>query len=82
MAAITAHYGASTDGYKLIYYYGQALGAKGAVDQPTPPEWELFDLQKDFREMKSIYGDPTYAKVEKELKCELKRLRLQYRDST
>ncbi len=79
---VTAHYGVRTERYKLIYYYGQALGSKGAVDQSTPPEWELFDLQKDPREMKSIYGDPAYAKVEKELKAELERLRTQYQDLT
>ena len=79
---VTAHYGVRTSRYKLIYYYGQALGAKGAVDQPTPPEWELFDLQKDPREMKNVYGESTYAKVEKELKAELERLRTHYRDLT
>ena len=33
--------------FKLIYYYGQSLGSSGAVDEPTVPEWELFDLQDD-----------------------------------
>jgi arylsulfatase A-like enzyme len=79
---VTAHYGVRTDRYKLIYYYGQALGATGAVEQPTPPEWELFDLRKDPREMKSVYGDPAYAKVEKNLKAELARLRSHYQDLT
>ena len=40
-----------TERYKLIYYYGEALGAGGAIDRSTPPEWELFDLEKD------PYGD-------------------------
>ena len=68
--------------YKLIYYYGKALGSSGAVDQPTPPEWELFDLVKDPREMKNVYGDPAYAKVTAELKTELERLREKYQDKT
>ncbi|MCC6537789.1 MAG: sulfatase [Bryobacterales bacterium] len=77
---VTAHYGVRTHTHKLIYYYGQALGSKGAVDQPTPPEWEMFDLVKDPREMKNVYGDPAYASVEAELKAELNRLRTHYRD--
>ncbi len=77
---VTAHYGVRTRTHKLIYYYGQALGAKGAVDQPTPPEWEMFDLAKDPREMKNVYGDPAYAKVTAELKAELERLRAKYQD--
>jgi len=78
---VTAHYGVRTRTHKLIYYYGQALGSKGAVDQPTPPEWEMFDLVKDPREMKNVYGDPAYAKVTAELKAELERLRRKYQDS-
>ena len=70
---VTAHYGVRTLRHKLVYYYGQALGKSGAVDRPTPPEWELFDLQKAPREMKNVYGDPAYAKVTGELKTELAR---------
>ncbi|MCG9133222.1 hypothetical protein J5I95_16225 [Candidatus Poribacteria bacterium] len=39
---IPAYYGVRTERYKLIYYYGEALGAGGAIDRATPPEWELF----------------------------------------
>jgi arylsulfatase A-like enzyme len=77
---VTAHYGVRTRTHKLIYYYGQALGSKGAVDTPTPPEWELFDLIKDPREMKNVYGDPAYAKITAKLEAELERLREKYRD--
>ena len=58
---VTAHYGIRTHRYKLIFYYGKALGASGAVDKDTPPEWEFFDLQKDPREMKNAYSDPAYS---------------------
>jgi arylsulfatase A-like enzyme len=78
---VTAHYGVRSHTHKLIYYYGQALGKKGAVDKPTPPEWELFDLVKDPREMKNVYGDPAYAKVTAELKKEMERLRAYYQDT-
>lgn len=78
---VTAHYGVRTHRYKLIYYYGQSLGKKGAVDKPTPPEWELFDLEKDPREMKNLYGDPAYAKITADLKKELERLRDYYQET-
>ena len=78
---VTAHYGVRTHKHKLIYYYGQALGKRGAVDQPTPPEWEMFDLEKDPREMKNVYDDPSYARVRDELKTELYRLKKHYEDT-
>jgi arylsulfatase A-like enzyme len=78
---VTAHYGVRTHQHKLIYYYGQALGKSGAVDKSTPPEWELFDLQKDPREMNNVYGNPAYAQVVVNLKSELERLRTYYSDT-
>ena len=62
---VQAHVGVRTDRHKLVYYY--PVG-----------EWELFDLEKDPHEMKSVYGDPRYAKIEAGLKVELDRLRAQY----
>ena len=44
---VYAHYGVRTLRYKLIYYYADALGQPGAIDEPKEPEWELFDLEKD-----------------------------------
>jgi len=72
---VAAHYGIRTEDYKLIFYYGLPLNAAGAVDKPTPPEWELFDLKKDPNEMNSVYDDPAYADVVKNLKSELLRLK-------
>ncbi|HUT18927.1 MAG TPA: sulfatase/phosphatase domain-containing protein, partial [Anaerolineae bacterium] len=40
---VYAHYGVRTEQHKLIYYYAQALGTPGAIDEDKPPEWELFD---------------------------------------
>jgi arylsulfatase A-like enzyme len=71
---VYAHYGIRTMRYKLIYYYADALGQPGAVDEPKEPEWELFDLEKDPYEMKNVYDDPEYADVVRELKAELRRL--------
>ena len=56
-----------TDRYKLVRFYD--------FDNPAFEEWELFDLKTDPQEMKSVYGDPAYAKVQAELHEELKRLR-------
>ena len=71
---VCAHYGVRTLRYKLIYYYGDPLGQEGAVGPVTEPEWELFDLDKDPRELNSVYADPDYAEVVAALKAELKRL--------
>ena len=59
---VQPHYGVRTERYKLIYF--------NRIDC-----WELFDLQKDPHELKSVYGDPKYAKIQKELTDELYRLR-------
>src|SRR5262245_400656 len=61
------HYGVRTDRYKLIHFY--------KIDA-----WELFDLQKDPHELKSVYRDPAYAATVAEMKQELKRLMELYKD--
>ncbi|HID21219.1 MAG TPA: DUF4976 domain-containing protein, partial [Planctomycetaceae bacterium] len=37
--------------------------------------WELYDLQQDPKELRSVYGDPRYSQVQKRLLAELARLR-------
>ena len=61
---VQPHYGVVTDRYKLVRFY--AMG---------PDYMELYDLQKDPNEMKSVFGDPAYAKVTADLQKELARLR-------
>lgn len=63
---VARHYGVRTDRYKLIHFY-------------QTNEWELFDLQKDPHELKSVYADPEYQNVVKELKTEVDRLRDHYK---
>jgi arylsulfatase A-like enzyme len=58
------HYGVVTQRYKLVYFY-----------EPEADYWELFDLQKDPKELRSVYGQADYADVQKKLHEELKRLR-------
>ncbi len=69
--SVRRHYGVRTERYKLIHYY-----------EPEVNEWELFDLEKDPKELHSLYSDPEYAEIVTELKRELKRLREKYRDDT
>jgi Arylsulfatase A and related enzymes len=78
---VPAHYGVRTRQYKLIYYYGKPLGMKGAQDPPTKPEWELFDVRKDPREMKNLYSDPAYKNVVDKLKTELNKLQQELGDA-
>lgn len=68
---VAAHYGIRTKRYKLIYYYGEALGTAGSIDIPTEPEWEFFDLEKDPYEMNNCYKDEAYALIIEDLKSEL-----------
>ncbi|MCD6376488.1 MAG: sulfatase [Caldisericaceae bacterium] len=77
---VAAHYGIRTQHYKLIFYYGLPLDATGAVPEPTPPEWELFDLEKDPHEMNNVYNDPAYQDIVKQLKNELLKLKEKYDD--
>jgi len=90
---IPAHYGIRTDRYKLIFYYGQALGMSGTdrdrIDPfnkdsgpivSTTPEWELYDLKKDPKEMNNLYGNPKYSKVINKLKNQLQNLKTELGD--
>jgi arylsulfatase A-like enzyme len=61
---VARHYGVVTDRYKLVHFY-----------EPEFNYWELFDLQKDPNEMKSVYDQPDYADVQADLHKELDRLR-------
>jgi arylsulfatase A-like enzyme len=66
---VKRHHGVATDRYKLIHFYYD-------VD-----EWELYDLEKDPHEMKSVYNDPAYADVQKMMHKRLTELRAKYGDS-
>jgi len=68
--SVKRHYGVRTGRYKLIHFYHD-------ID-----EWELYDLAKDPREMRNVYGDASYADIAEELKAELRRLRTKYEDTT
>ena len=58
-------YGARSQRHKLIHY-------------PETGEWELFDLEADPREVRSVYDDPEYAEVRAEMGTRLETLRRAY----
>jgi arylsulfatase A-like enzyme len=64
---VEPHYGVRTAKHKLIYF-------------PRVNEWEFFDLEKDPRELKSMYNDPEYQTLVTDLKQRLIKLRKQYQD--
>jgi arylsulfatase A-like enzyme len=64
---VQPHYGVRTERYKLIYF--------NKIDQ-----WELFDLQKDPRELRNVYNDPANAKTVETLKAEMYRLKKDLKD--
>jgi arylsulfatase A-like enzyme len=66
---VKRHYGVRTDRFKLIHFYYD-------IDA-----WELYDLEKDPRELRNVVGDPAYAGVLKDMKAELERLRTRYGDT-
>jgi arylsulfatase A-like enzyme len=61
---VRPHYGVVTDRYKLVHFY-----------TPDVDDWELFDLQQDPRELRSVYDQPAYAQVVADLKREIDHLR-------
>jgi arylsulfatase A-like enzyme len=67
--SVRRHYGAAIDRYRLAHFCPNQW-------DPNPiDEWQMYDLKSDPKEMQSVYGDPKYAGVQKELEQELSRLR-------
>ncbi len=58
-------YGVRDHRYKLIYFYER-------------DRWELFDLERDPHELRSVYGQREYADVQRQLERKLAELRKQY----
>ncbi|MEP4078594.1 sulfatase-like hydrolase/transferase [Haloferula sp.] len=64
--AVAAHDGVRDERYKLMRF-------------PGTDEWNLFDIEKDPQEMKSVHDDPEYAPVLAKMKALYQKLREQYR---
>ena len=63
---VAPHDGVRTDRHKLMYF-------------PSTKEWNLFDLKRDPSEMRSVHGDPGYAKTLAEMKALYAKLRAEYK---
>ncbi|ADY52368.1 sulfatase [Pseudopedobacter saltans DSM 12145] len=66
---VKRHYGIRTNRYKLIHFYND-------ID-----EWELYDLEKDPKEMNNVYNNTAYANVVKMMHAKMKKLQKQYKDT-
>jgi N-acetylglucosamine-6-sulfatase len=64
--SVAPHDGVRNDRYKLFYL-------------PKTAEWQLFDLEKDPQEMKSLHDDSAYAAVLKDMKALYRELRAKYK---
>lgn len=67
--SVQPHYGVRTERYKLMHFYYN-------IDC-----WELYDLEKDPKEINNLYGNPDYASITEELKEEIIRLQKHYGDT-
>lgn len=67
--SVKRHYGIRTNRYKLIHFYND-------VD-----EWELYDLEKDPHEMRSVYDDEEYSHVRAKLHKELEKMQKEVKDT-
>lgn len=76
-----AHYGVRTKDFKLIFFYGLPLDAPGAVQRPSTPGWELYDLREDAHETRNVYDVPAYAETRDRLKRQLLELKQQVGDT-
>lgn len=68
--SVRKHFGVTDGRYKLIRYYEKDVDA-----------WELFDLQQDPKELRSVYNSTAYKDVVVRMKAELSRLQAQYKDT-
>ncbi|MDR1809301.1 MAG: sulfatase-like hydrolase/transferase [Prevotella sp.] len=77
---VPSHYGIRDSRYKLIFYYGQPLGMKGAGANSITPVWEFYDMQTDPMEMNNLYGNAGYREIIDQMKSDLLDLKKQYKD--
>jgi arylsulfatase A-like enzyme len=65
---VVPHYGIRTQRYTLAHY-------------PRTDEWDLYDLEKDPRQMRSVTSDPAYTQTLADLKKELRQLQTTYQSN-
>ncbi|MBE2212259.1 MAG: DUF4976 domain-containing protein, partial [Opitutaceae bacterium] len=69
---VAPHYGIITDRYTMAHVQ-TPVGRPPAMDY-----WELFDRERDPRELTSVYDQPAYREIQQQLHEELARLRAHY----
>ncbi|MCE9608527.1 MAG: DUF4976 domain-containing protein, partial [Planctomycetia bacterium] len=62
--SVRRHYGIVERRYKLVHFY-----------EPEIAEWEMYDLEADPKELRSVHADPNYVQERQRLEKELARLR-------
>jgi N-acetylglucosamine-6-sulfatase len=62
---VPMHDGVRTERYKAMYF-------------PRTREWNLFDLETDPQELKSVHADPQYATILQYLQSQFRELKTQY----
>lgn len=65
--SVAKHFGIRTTTHKLIYF-------------PELDEWEMYDLERDPDEMRSVANDPEYQTLREELEQRLRQLQVKYLD--
>ena len=66
---VARHYGIRTDRYTIAHF-------------PDHNEWELFDLETDPDQIRSVYGEPEYSDIQERLKSKLYELQEKYQDDS
>lgn len=65
---VPPHFGVRTEQYTLVRFYG------------PDDVWELYDIKKDPQNLTNIFGSKGYEKITAELKKQLRKLIVQYKD--
>ncbi|UIR57687.1 sulfatase [Sphingobacterium sp. SRCM116780] len=68
VGAVRPHYGVRTDRYKLIHW--KNIDPKTKLSEFD--HWEFYDLKKDPQETNNVYNKPSYGKIIKTLKEQIK----------
>ena len=78
---VRRHDGVRDERYKLIHFYGDSYKGQGEKsrimkeDRDAINSNELYDLQKDPKELNNLYGNPEYKEIQDRLQQQLDKFR-------